>query len=375
MSDEQTEGVSQGSARIDGRAQSLRPSVPLYRHMLYGSGLPQPLDFLVLAHIHYMCEDGKSFCVDDLVEALRNEGVLSANGKGLIGSKAVYQSVARLREVGFLHRTQANGGNFGRVSYTFYEFPSLNPHWTLAGIAESATEPVGLSGEAVPSGNRIGTGQTASPDRARADKARADRPRGNRAEIAGRTASPEKARGQGSPPHPPEGGGGTPPPNPRNKGRAPKADRYAEQCALTADDYQPTAEEIRAADAFLQDLPGKWQMGPDEARALAPLLASRAHTQGYEFDTYLELVLVQDDADKPATRPSRVMPYRVRNLKRRRTEDKPLPGAQAAPGGLAEWCGVCNVGERPAAVYQRTRELPDGRDVPCPECHPKFTRA
>ena len=63
------------------------------------------------------------------------------------------------------------------------------------------------------------------------------------------------------------------------------------------------------------------------------------------------------------------------DAKRRRTEDKPVPGAQAAPRGLAKWCGVCNVGEKPAAAYQRTRELSDGRDVPCPECHPKYTHA
>lgn len=116
-------------------------------------------------------------------------------------------------------------------------------------------------------------------------------------------------------------------------------------------------------------------MGPDEARMLAPLLASRITTQGYVLDTYLELVLTKDDEKNPAKVPSRVMPSRLRNLKRRRTEEKPLPAAQAASGGLTEWCGVCNLGEKPAAVYQRTRELPDGRDVPCPECHPKFTHA
>lgn len=176
------------------------------------------------------------------------------------------------------------------------------------------------------------------------------------------------------PPYPPEGGGGTPPPNPRTKGRAPKADRHAELCALDEGDYEPTADEIAAADAFLQDLPGKWQHGPEDARALAPLLASRTHTQGYELDTLLELILIQDDKDKPATRPTRVMPYRVRNLKRKRTEEKPVPGDETASSGLAAWCGECNRGEEPAETFQRTRELPDGRDVPCTACHPKYTR-
>ncbi|MFE1500776.1 hypothetical protein ACFW89_37695, partial [Streptomyces albidoflavus] len=180
-----------GSARVTGRAPALRPSVPLYRHMLYGSGLTHALDFLVLAHIHFLCEDGQSFSVDELVEALRHEGVRSSNGKGLIGSKAVYESVARLRAAGFLHRTQENGGNFGAVEYTFYEFPSLNPNWAPPVASDSPQDvPLPLSGEAaptLPASNDISTGQTASPDKARADKARAVRRSGKRDVSAGQT--------------------------------------------------------------------------------------------------------------------------------------------------------------------------------------------
>ncbi|WP_138909678.1 hypothetical protein, partial [Streptomyces chryseus] len=124
------EPVDDGAASIN-RVQQLRPSVPLHRHMLYGSGLTHTADFVVLMHIHFMCEDGKDFTVNELVDALRAEGVRNANGKGdgLIGSKAVYESVARLRAAGFLHRSQENGGNFGKVSYTFYEFPAHDPNW------------------------------------------------------------------------------------------------------------------------------------------------------------------------------------------------------------------------------------------------------
>lgn len=190
---------------------------------------------------------------------------------------------------------------------------------------------------------------------------------------AGQNRNPENPGFGVHPPHPPEGGGNSSP-KPPKRGRATGTERLAAACELAPEDYQPSAQEIAAADAFWQDLPGKWQMGPEEARILAPLLASRVHTQGYELDEYLELVLTQDDPAKPAQVPARVMPYRVRNLKRRRPEEKPDPHEQSAAGGLPDWCGVCNRGDEPRMIYQRTRELPDGSDVPCEACHPKYAR-
>lgn len=171
-----------------------------------------------------------------------------------------------------------------------------------------------------------------------------------------------------TPPHPPEGGGNTTP-SPHKTGRAAK---WEAACALHADDYQPTAEETKEANSFLQDLPGKWQMNVDQARDLAPLLASRLHELGLEMDTLLEIELMADDPKDPVRLPSRVMPTRIRNLKRRQTEGE----RQAQPAsGLAAWCGKCNRGEFPMAVYQRTVEVPNGNDEPCKECHPKYARA
>ncbi|MGW6262985.1 hypothetical protein [Streptomyces sp. NPDC055085] len=111
-------------------------------------------------------------------------------------------------------------------------------------------------------------------------------------------------------------------------------------------------------------------MNVDDARALAPLLASRVHALGLGLDLMLRLELVQDDPDSPVRMPARVMPTRIRDLKRRRTVD-----ASATTAGLAEWCTKCNRGEFPMMVFQRTVELPDGTDVPCRDCHPKHARA
>lgn len=133
----------------------------------------------------------------------------------------------------------------------------------------------------------------------------------------------------------------------------------------------PTADEIKAADDFLQGLPGKWQMSIDDARALAPLLASRVHALGIELDVMLEIELMADDPKDPVRVASRVMPTRIRNLKRRNDGRRMEKGS----GGLAEWCGECNRGEFPRLTFQRVVELPDGTDIPCLKCHPKHARA
>ena len=265
----------QGSARIEGRAPALRPSVPLYRHMLYGTGLTNALDHLALTHIHYMCEDGKSFSVDDLVEALRKEGILAANGKGLVGSKAVYQSVNRLRDVGFLHRTQENGGNFGKVTYIFYEFPSLNPHWAPPeSSGEGASGPLGLTGEAalnLLNSNHVFAGQTAWPD-----KARAARRSGDTDVSAGQAAWPDKRSGNAAPP--------TPPYREEEDSSSLKSSSVA---AVPAGAPATDAAAVAAAVEFLAELPGKWACGRKSARELGPLLTEAAAEQGWELGTDL----------------------------------------------------------------------------------------
>ncbi|MEU2856725.1 helix-turn-helix domain-containing protein [Streptomyces syringium] len=44
-------------------------------------------------------------------------------------------------------------------------------------------------------------------------------------------------------------------------------------------------------------------------------------------------------------------------------------------GGIPEWCGVCNDGERPPSAAYRFRETDDGRMARCPECHPMEAQA
>ncbi|MFF4756337.1 hypothetical protein [Streptomyces sp. NPDC001270] len=328
-----------GAARITGRSAALRPSVPLYRHMLYGSSLSHALDFLVLAHIHFMCEDGRQFSVDDLVAALRREGITSSNGKGLIGSKAVYESVARLREAGFLHRSQDNGGTFGKVSYTFYEFPASNPHWTPPPLPESlVNDPLPLSGEAVrnlPTGNHVSAGQTASPDKARADKARADRRTGKRRISAGQTASPDRRSAKPSPPHPPEEVNTSSPSSPTEPSRS-----LPSQMEEEGESFAP--KDLHAAESFLQKLTPPHHMGAVSARKYAPLLLQSMGQQGWPSIFEVDRgVLAQELTRDPEgfKRPSSLVPTRIRDLAR--YEVIAAAGRQlSSPGSGRERCPV-----------------------------------
>lgn len=303
-----------GTARITGRAPVLRPSVPLHRHMVYGKRLSHALDLTVLIHIHYMCEDGKNFSVADLVEALRDQGIRSANGRGdgLVGSKAVYQSVARLQDVGFLERHQANeGGSFGEVTYTFHEFPE----WSLQGDSLSPILPLLLTGEAeknLPTGNGISAGRTASPHKACANKARADRRTGASDVSAVQTASPYRRSASVSPPTPP---------------LQEEEDYSSSLNPSTAAGGVAGLDEaaVTAAREFLALLPGRWACGRKTATRLAPLLAEAVAAQGWALGAALVAQL---------TRRARGKSVEVGVLLAERIEDLPLYRATraAVPG-------------------------------------------
>ncbi|PJN30470.1 hypothetical protein CG747_45795 [Streptomyces sp. CB02959] len=102
--------------------------------------------------------------------------------------------------------------------------------------------------------------------------------------------------------------------------------------------------------------------------------ASYVHSLDHELDDYLELLLTQEDPKDKVIVTSRVLPHRIKRLKRHRVEPVPLPQQQAS-GGLAPWCGECSGGEEPRIPYQWMRESPDGRHVPYEKCHAKYTHA
>ncbi|WP_246094892.1 helix-turn-helix domain-containing protein [Streptomyces roseicoloratus] len=46
------------------------------------------------------------------------------------------------------------------------------------------------------------------------------------------------------------------------------------------------------------------------------------------------------------------------------------PALPAQRAKAPAWCGTCNDGHEPLSLAERTREMPDGRVVRCPACHP-----
>ncbi|MDJ0346358.1 hypothetical protein QMK19_36385 [Streptomyces sp. H10-C2] len=355
-----------------------------------GTDLVQTLDYVVMLQLLFDIAEGATPTPLKVWEELKLRGIRSSkNVNELVGKNAVYESFSRLMTAGYVRRIEIPNQRPGRrptIGYEVYDNPSWNPDWQAGQVGSDPLEPsvrqIGsvekpqvspLPGTPEVVFGEVGetAGQPTSRNAGSGVRGSGVPGSGKRRVPAGQSTSGVPGSGRPSPPHPPEGGG-TPPPKPPTTGRAGK---WAAACALEPGDYIPTTAEVRAADAFLQDLPGKWQCGPQKARELAPLLASRVQTQRYELDDLLALVLTQDNPNRPANAPVSTLPYRIRDLKRFRADEPTLPGPASGGPGVVPWCGVCNRGEKPTSAAQRFREIPGGKaDEPCPECHPKRAR-
>ncbi|MGW1044795.1 hypothetical protein [Streptomyces sp. NPDC002547] len=352
------------------RASEFAPHVTVTEETFFSHGW-QPLTISILQTLWFLPSD-TAFDIPFLVDWYARIGWKGANGKPL-GENVVRREIGLLRDAGYVTSTRlrGEGGRAVGIQYAVSQRRSDQPQdgsWLpVAPGTESGNRrsdhmpPMATRGESP----HVGNGGNRRSDHMPPMATRGESPH------VGNGAKPQvapRATNEVSPPHPPVGGGNTSP-NPHKSSRAAK---WAAACALAPEDYVPTEEETAAADAFLQDLPDRWQMSVDDARALAPLLASRVHALDLDLDLMLQLELVQDDPNNPVRVPARVMPVRIRGLKRRRVAST---GMGAATDGLAEWCTKCNRGEFPMAAFQRTVELPDGTDVPCRDCHPKYARA
>jgi hypothetical protein len=374
------EDIAQNEHAPITRAKAPVSGISVPAHLGIGSDLVDPLDYVVLIQVMFDVSAGLRVTPLQVWERLQARGIRSTkHHSDLVGKNSVYDSFNRIIDAGYMRRfNQPNvkhPGRKGPVGYEVYDNPAWNPAWQAKQVGAdpltASEEPqVGMRpqyrDDLQPEASRDGkaAGRNASPVPGSGNSGSGNQGRGSRAIPAGRNASPVP----GSPPHPPVGGGNTTP-SPHKTG---KASRRQEQCALHPDDYVPTAAEIAAAMQFLQDLPNKWQHSIDEAREVAPLLASRVHMLGVDLDVLLQIELTAEDPKNPVRSGVRVMPARIRAMKGRKAD---APEASQQQGGLVEWCGECNEGEYPAETFQRMVELEDGRVVPCTKCHPKHVRA
>lgn len=363
------------------RAEAPVSGISMPAHLGTGSDLVDSIDYVVLIQVMFDTASGRKISPVLVWQRLQERGIRSTKNRAeLVGKNTVYESFTRIIDAGYIERYEApnekHPGRKGPISYRVYDNPAWNPAWQARQVGSDPLR----SDAGNPQVRMLpGTGDGLKPGQSRDSKTagrNASRNQGSgvpgsgvpgsgtRRVPAGRNASPVP----GPPPHPPVGGGNTTP-SPHKTG---KASRRQEQCALHPDDYVPTADEVAAAMQFLQDLPNKWQHSIDEAREIAPLLASRAHMLGVDLDVLLQIELTAEDPKNPVRSGVRVMPARIRAMKGRKAD---APAANQQQGGLVEWCGECNEGEYPAETFQRMVEFENGRVVPCPKCHPKHARA
>ncbi|MEU1126735.1 hypothetical protein ABZ371_24960, partial [Streptomyces sp. NPDC005899] len=147
------------------RGSEPAPPVAVHPHMVFGSGLTDAMDTLVLLHCMFLVAAGLPFTVADVLTSLQREGIESTNGSGVVGRDAVRAAVRHLTKAGFIRRTQANGGRFGKVEYELFQHPVYNPSWpsTAAPMeADGAAKPQVTPATALPSAVRPAeTGKTA----------------------------------------------------------------------------------------------------------------------------------------------------------------------------------------------------------------------
>ena len=115
------------------------PPVSVHEHMVFGAGMTDALDYLVLLHCMFLAASNRPFTVNDVIASLRQEGIKSSNGSGLVGRDAVRASFRGLIEAGFIRRIQSNEkGKFGKAEYELFQHPSYNPARTAPHASEAA---------------------------------------------------------------------------------------------------------------------------------------------------------------------------------------------------------------------------------------------
>ncbi|MFE6869619.1 hypothetical protein ACFVFS_24080 [Kitasatospora sp. NPDC057692] len=368
--------------------------VTVHMHMVYGAGLPDPLDTLVLLHLMFMVAGGEKPTQSAVLAALRAEGIQNINGKGvgLVGRASVQGSFRNLIAAGFLRRVgQSNGakGQFGAAGYELYRRPAYNPDWMPS--APLSADDASASPQVTPqivtaptvAGRKgrkhVSAGQTVGPVTAHGDTAGGVSAHGGKHVSAGQTVGSDSAHGSVSPPHPPVVG--TTPPNPRattvpsasadagaGRGRGTRSARNGNPASMP--------EELQAIVRFLMELPAPFACGLRDAKNFAPRLLAAMPLLGY---TEPDDVLVYDLTHRTAgglKDPSSAIGARIDKLRARHVvlRDRNAPSVahprtapDDVPPARAQHCGDLD-----CDPITRTRGVRDEAGIlrvqQCPQC-------
>ncbi|MEU0142749.1 hypothetical protein ABZ203_23350 [Streptomyces albidoflavus] len=355
------------------------PATTVLRHMVYGSGLTHPLDYLVLLHALFRLETSEPFTPRDIWRDLQAEGIRSAkNSSELVGRDAVYAAFKRIIDARFIRRTSEGGGpgRFGRTRYELYRQPAYNPEYAPPSEPWDPTEDpafphVGAPRPGTPEAEKADTktaGGAASRNAGRGVTGSGVPGRGRPPIPPGRAASGVPGSGGALPPHPPGGGGGSP-----SSPKAPAAPGGQEPGAPGVGSVQ-----VQAAAEWLMDLKRPWAVGRKQARELGAELAEAVAETGWDLDASLALWLCRTEEGKKAPDNHRaVLRHRIEQLERRTsvfptTRDDAAVASSAS--GTPAWCGICNRGERPLTLMERLLDVGEDEQVRCPRCHPAALR-
>ncbi|MFJ3793845.1 hypothetical protein [Kitasatospora sp. NPDC090091] len=370
--------------------------IQVHHHMQFGPTAVFNLDLQVVVQLAFMLQEQARRLPDEdplvvtpitVWERLKELGVPSGNGSGLIGKNAVYESFARLIAKGYVRRIptrSADRRRAGPVSYQYYENPAWNPDWAPPLESLQVSSGSGNAGSGIATSGTAGSRTNQSFPQVGSTSGIAG------SGIAGSSTFPQVSStsgNAGNPPHPPEEVGTTSSPSPPKRRSAAAGGGSAAapsgEAPLTAD-VDP--KQLQAAVDFLMRLPGKWAVGRLKVRGLATELVRALEDTGWKLDAALRLWLTRTEEGKAAPRShATVLEFRIKNLELREAVlavdagDGPpdrAAGAQRKPW-LPDWCGKCNDGVQPMSLIMRTIADPDlesDKVIPCPDCHPSRVR-
>ncbi|MET9913575.1 hypothetical protein ABZZ74_43670 [Streptomyces sp. NPDC006476] len=334
------------------------PPVSVHEHMVFGAGMTDALDYLVLLHCMFLAASSRPFTVTDVIASLQQEGIRSGNGSGLVGRDAVRASFRGLIEAGFIRRIQSNEkGKFGKAEYELFQHPSYNPARTVPATSEAAkpqvTPQTGMPSPARPAETSKAAGHTADGIPGAGIHGDGDPGDGNGDKTAGHTADGIAVPGCAAPP--------TPPHREEEDSSSPNPSAATAGAGASVDPAR-----VAAAAELLAGLPGRWACGRRTVGELAPLLAEAAASQGWEMSRALAAHLTR--STRRAREESRVvLRERIEDLPRYaavRAVSPAAPRQTQLPTAAAGHVEAASAGDEPPAaapvdpaVVGKAREL------------------